>query len=166
MAKTGCRMEKGAEWPTFRDSLPSVGPGLNPKPEGRRPKEIRSPKPEPADTCNRLAAHRIKRFSDFEFRPSFGFRVSTFGLQVCPPCSRLWCGLYHACTSHVPRMHLPISSQALGLYLPRTSHVPGFGRLCPAILHSLFCLQPSPRGGFGVALGCLSVGYQHALGWL
>src|ERR1035441_7698780 len=143
MAKTGCRMEKGAEWPPFRDSLPSVGPGLNPKPEGRRPKEIRSPKPEPADTCNRLAAHRIKRFSDFEFRPSFGFRVSTFGLQVCPPCSRLWCGLYHACTSHVPRMYL-----ALG----------GFARP--------FCLQPSPRGGFGVALGCLSVGYQHALGWL
>src|ERR1035441_2240886 len=123
MAKAACRMEKGAEWPTFRDSLPSSGPGLNPKPEGRppsavllrrmgRPKEIRSPKPEPRGPCNQLAVHRLKRFSDFEFRLSFGFRFSTFGFQGCPPCSRLWCGLNHACTSHVP----------------------GFGRLCPAIL--------------------------------
>jgi hypothetical protein len=104
MAKAGCRMEKGAEWPTFRASLPSAGLGLNLKPEGRppsavllrrmgRPKESRSPKSEPADPCNRLAAYRIKRFSDFEFRPSFRFRFSTFGFQCCPPCSRLWCGL-------------------------------------------------------------------------
>jgi hypothetical protein len=92
MAKAACRMEKGAEWPTFRDSLPSAGPGLNPKPEGRRPKEIRSPKPEPRGPCNQLAVHRLKRFSDFEFRLSFGFRFSTFGFQGCPPCSPLWCG--------------------------------------------------------------------------
>ncbi len=32
-----------------------------------------------------------------------------------------------------------------------------------AILHSTFCLLPSPAGGLGVALGWLSVGYQHAL---
>jgi hypothetical protein len=163
MARAGCRMEKGAVWSTLADALPSAGRGRNPKPEGRRPKEIRSPKPEPADPCNRLAAHRIKRFSDFGFRPSFGFRFSTFGFQGCPPCFPLWCGLYLTCTSHVPRMHLactshapglhlPISSQTLGLYLPRTSHAPRFRRLCPAILHSPFCLQPSPRGGFEVAL--------------
>jgi hypothetical protein len=29
------------------------------------------------------AAHRLKPFSDFGFRPSFGVRVSVFGFQGC-----------------------------------------------------------------------------------
>jgi hypothetical protein len=33
---------------------------------------------------------------------------------------RHWRGLYHACTTHVPSLHLPIPSQAHGLYLACT----------------------------------------------
>jgi len=46
----------------------------NPKAEGRDPKEIRRPK---AETSFILARH-----SDFEFRPSFGFRISAFGFPL------------------------------------------------------------------------------------
>jgi hypothetical protein len=46
--------------------------------------------------------------------------------------------MYLACTWLAPPKHMAC-----------TSHVPGFGRLCPAILHSSFCLQPSLGGGFG-----------------
>src|ERR1035437_10015926 len=84
----GCPTEKGAAWPAFRDALASVGPSQNPKPEGRRPKERRRPKPESADPSNRLAAHRLKLFSDFDFRLSFGLRVSAFGFHGRRPCSR------------------------------------------------------------------------------
>ena len=74
--------------------------------------------------------------------------------------------LHHACTTHVPRMHLPIPSQAHGLYLPCTTHVPGFERLRPVILHSYFFLLPSPQCGFGVALGWLWGGFRVAMGCL
>src|ERR1017187_7542758 len=63
--------------------------------------------------------------------------------------------MYHACTSHEPGLHLPIPSQAHGLYLPRTSHEPGFGPLFPAFLFSVFYFLLCLGGGFGVALGCL-----------
>jgi hypothetical protein len=35
-------------------------------------------------------------------------------------------------------MHLAFTSQSHGFYLAGTSHVPGFGRLCPAFLLSVF----------------------------
>src|ERR1035441_3269993 len=63
--------------------------------------------------------------------------------------------MYHACTSHEPGLHLPIPSQAHGLYLPRTSHEPGFGPLFPAFLFSVFYFLLCLGGGFGVALGGL-----------
>ena len=83
-----------------------------------------------------------------------GFPLHSHGLGW------LGCGLYHACTSHVPRMYLactwlsppnPLPSIWLspGLYLPCITHVPGFGRLCTAFLHSSFCLLHSSRGGLG-----------------
>ena len=63
-------------------------------------------------------------------------------------------------------MNLACTSQSHGLYLACTSHVPGFRRPCPAFLHSAFCILPSPRGGFGLALVSHWCRIRVALGWL
>jgi len=63
--------------------------------------------------------------------------------------------MYLACTSQSPPNHMAC-----------TWLEPGFGWLCPAFLHSAFCILPSSRGGFEVAIGGLSVACQRALGWL
>ena len=70
-----------------RADLWSVRSLPNPTSEDRRPKEIRDPKSRIHSHASGAVAHRVAPFSDFGFRPSFGFRVSAFGSQVCRPCS-------------------------------------------------------------------------------
>jgi len=89
-------------------------PGRNPKSEGRSPKEGRNPKSEPIQVSRfqvrlllTLSCRKLKRImgtfllirairairgqnqralvSDFGLRPSFGFRVSGFGLPLLAP---------------------------------------------------------------------------------
>ena len=55
--------------------------------EDQRPKESRDPKSRIHSYASGAVAHRVTPFLDFGFRPSFGFRVSAFGSQVCRPCS-------------------------------------------------------------------------------
>ena len=70
-----------------RAGLWSVRSLPNPTSEDRRPKEIRDPKSRIHSHASGAVAHRVAPFSDFGFRPSFGFRVSAFGSQLCRPCS-------------------------------------------------------------------------------
>src|ERR1035437_457041 len=65
--------------PTPRVPLTPVRTFPNPKPEDRRPKEIRSPKSESSG----VVTHGIGPVSDFGFRHSFGLRVSVFGFLGC-----------------------------------------------------------------------------------
>ena len=59
-----------------------VGPGHS-KPETRRPKAERNPKAEVRIDSHPggAAANRSRPFSEFGFRPAFGFRPSVFGFQ-------------------------------------------------------------------------------------
>jgi len=50
----------------------------NPKSEGRNEREIRNPKAEIRNANARAGTP----FSDFGFRPSFGFRISDFGFNL------------------------------------------------------------------------------------
>src|ERR1035437_643120 len=61
------------------------------KSETRRPKAERNPKSEGRihSHPSGVAVHRLKPFSDFGFRPSFGSRVSAFGFKGCQPCAPL-----------------------------------------------------------------------------
>ena len=94
-----------------------------------------------------------------------------------PACPTHVPPMYRAYTSHVPGLHLPIPSQAHGLYLACITHVPGFGSLSAfiilpssfafggfarpfCILHSAFYLRS------GVALGSHWGGFRVAWGWL
>jgi len=62
----------------------NVGPGRS-KPEIRRPKAERNPKAEVRIDSHPggAAASRLRPFSEFGFRPSFGLRPSAFGFQGC-----------------------------------------------------------------------------------
>ena len=121
----------------------------------RRPKECRSPKPESADPSNRLAAHRLKLFSDFDFRLSFGLRVSAFGFHGRRPCSRPWCGLGVALVWPWGGFGVALGWPWSGLGVALYSRVYGF-RVALGWLW----------GSLGVALGCLPLAYKMALGWL
>ena len=76
-------------------------------------------------------------------------------------------GLYHACTSHVPRMYLAFTSQSPPKHMAFTWLVPPMHHACTClwaafcIHHSAFCLRPkvalrSHWGCIGVAIGWLS----------
>jgi hypothetical protein len=63
-------------------------------------------------------------------------------------------------------MHLAFTSQSHGFYLAGTFHVPGFGRLCPAFLLSVFYFLLCLGGRIGVGLGWLWWSLGVALEWL
>src|ERR1035441_1711143 len=75
------------------------------------------------------------------------------------PWSWLVSRMYHACTTHVPGLYLPIPSQAPGLYLACTWLAGGFGWLWVALPRlSAFFILPSafaPRW-LWAALGCFA----------
>jgi hypothetical protein len=93
------------------------------KSEGRRPKEIRNPKPElegPAPLAGWF-------LSDFGFRPSFGFRISDFGFRA----SFLVGVAFLACLAiccFAQELETGPGYRSWALKVPATGHV-GFSRL-------------------------------------
>src|ERR1035441_770701 len=67
--------------PNTRGALKSVAASLNPKAENRNPKEARNPKSRKTGRAGGWPGQRLKSFSDFGLRISFGFRFSAFGFQ-------------------------------------------------------------------------------------
>jgi len=70
--------------PGPRAALKSVRAIPNPRPEDRKKPEVRIDS-HPGGA----AANRIRPFSEFGFRPAFGFRPSVFGFQGCRTLSSL-----------------------------------------------------------------------------
>src|ERR1035438_4364100 len=67
--------------PNTRGALKSVAASLNPKAENRNPKEARNPKSRKTGRAGGWPGQRLKSFSDFGLRISFGLRFSAFGFQ-------------------------------------------------------------------------------------
>jgi hypothetical protein len=108
-----------------RGVLKSVAASPNPNAENLNPKEIRNSKSRKTSLAGGWPSQRLKPFSDFGLRASFGFRSSAFGFQGCRSCSSCYRPDFRAALSSGRPASRPEPGSRAGCACASRANLPG-----------------------------------------